>query len=482
MKRTRIAALVAAALALPSATFAAAPAAPAAPAAAPAPSPAPKAYTHRSEIVIERDGDVLMLNGSPLDHALIASNAHNVHGDAWKRWADEFSREMRSSVGTLYSQRVDARKIVKGAPYSAEIVTEMNQALPDGNVISRKSSGRIWRDAEGRTRQETASEGKQGSVHINDPVEGKRYIVSHEGKRAVELPAPKASDIAAREKERAEREAERAKERAERSKERAEREAERARERAEREAERAKERAARGDTVRNRQVVRAGGTEIRIEDGKVFIDGKEVPANERVERRSGTGKTVVVENGRITIDGKEMTPPIPPHPPVPGVTVHRYVGADGAERKEVHVQAIRTGDGRQIFIAPPPAPPAPGLEALASMPPIPPMPPMPGVQTLRFESTAKLGKGVTTNLGMRDFDGVKAEGRSTVWTIPAGEIGNRNPINITSETWYSPDLQVTVMSRYNDPRTGESVYRLANIQRAEPPADLFKAPEKVIRR
>jgi hypothetical protein len=66
------------------------------------------------------------------------------------------------------------------------------------------------------------------------------------------------------------------------------------------------------------------------------------------------------------------------------------------------------------------------------------------VQTLRFESTARLGKGVTTTLGTKDFDGVRAEGKSTVWTIPAGEIGNRNPIQVTSESWYAPDLQVTV--------------------------------------
>jgi hypothetical protein len=102
---------------------------------------------------------------------------------------------------------------------------------------------------------------------------------------------------------------------------------------------------------------------------------------------------------------------------------------------------------------------------------------MPGISTLRFESTARLGKGVTTNLGAKEFDGVRAEGKSTTWTIPAGEIGNRNPINILSETWYAPELQVTVYSRYADPRTGESIYRLAGIRRGEPAADLFTTPE-----
>ncbi|MBC8021587.1 MAG: hypothetical protein H7Y14_00615, partial [Burkholderiales bacterium] len=111
------------------------------------------------------------------------------------------------------------------------------------------------------------------------------------------------------------------------------------------------------------------------------------------------------------------------------------------------------------------------------VPPIPPMPMIPGVNTMRFESTSHLGKGTTSSLGTKDFEGVKAEGKSTTWTIPAGQIGNRNPINVTSESWYSPELQVTVYSRHNDPRTGESIYRLASVKRAEPEAHLFRVPE-----
>jgi len=463
MKRTSLAALVAATFALPASSLAASQRVSDTPRAE-----APKADVLR-ELVIEKNGDVLMFNDS-FTHPLIASNEM---GDAWKRWADDFSREMRSSVGTMFAHRVDGKKVVKGAPYSAEVVTEMNQALPDGNAITRKTSGRIYRDSEGRTRQETASDGKQPSVHINDPVEGKRYIAG-EGKRVIEMSVPKAADLAERERERAERAKQHAESAAERARQRAERDAERAKERAERMKERG------GETrSESRQVVRVGPTEIRIENGRTFIDGQEVTS--RFEKQSPSGKTVVVENGRITVDGKELRPPTPPAAPFPhGAVVHRHVTRDG-ERKEVHVQTIRTGDGREITIAPPPpVPPVPPVPGVA--PPMPPLPPMPGLQTLRFEGVGKLGKGVTTNLGVRDFDGVKAEGKSTVWTIPAGEIGNRNPINITSETWYSPELQVTVMSRYNDPRTGESVYRLANIQRSEPPADLFKAPEGAKRR
>jgi hypothetical protein len=45
-------------------------------------------------------------------------------------------------------------KVVKGAPYSADVVTETVQTLGDGNRIVRNSSSKIYRDSAGRTRRE----------------------------------------------------------------------------------------------------------------------------------------------------------------------------------------------------------------------------------------------------------------------------------------------------------------------------------------
>src|ERR1700694_3115739 len=39
-------------------------------------------------------------------------------------------------------------KLVKGAPYSAQAVTEMTQTLGDGNRIVNKSTASIYRDSE----------------------------------------------------------------------------------------------------------------------------------------------------------------------------------------------------------------------------------------------------------------------------------------------------------------------------------------------
>ena len=85
-------------------------------------------------------------------------------------------------------------------------------------------------------------------------------------------------------------------------------------------------------------------------------------------------------------------------------------------------------------------------------------------------------KAVTRELGERDFSGVRAEGNQRSYTIPAGEIGNRAPIEVSSETWYSPELQVTVYHKRSDPRSGEVVYRLDKLKRSEPPAALFSVP------
>ena len=82
----------------------------------------------------------------------------------------------------------------------------------------------------------------------------------------------------------------------------------------------------------------------------------------------------------------------------------------------------------------------------------------------------------TESLGRQTIEGVQAEGSRLTMTIPAGQAGNELPIHIVSESWYSPDLQTTVLSRHSDPRNGETVTRLTNISRSEPSRILFEAP------
>jgi hypothetical protein len=85
-------------------------------------------------------------------------------------------------------------------------------------------------------------------------------------------------------------------------------------------------------------------------------------------------------------------------------------------------------------------------------------------------------KTVTKELGTRDFGGIRAEGKLRSYEIPAGAIGNRNPIVVSDETWTAPDLQVTVYTKHSDPRSGDVVFRLENVKREEPAAALFTVP------
>jgi hypothetical protein len=86
------------------------------------------------------------------------------------------------------------------------------------------------------------------------------------------------------------------------------------------------------------------------------------------------------------------------------------------------------------------------------------------------------GEGTKTSLGTQTIGGVSAEGTRYTRTIPAGQIGNEKPIEIVTERWYSPDLQTVVMFKHSDPRSGETVFQLTNIQRQEPDASLFLVP------
>lgn len=82
----------------------------------------------------------------------------------------------------------------------------------------------------------------------------------------------------------------------------------------------------------------------------------------------------------------------------------------------------------------------------------------------------------TESLGRQTVEGLAADGTRTTQTIPAGQIGNEQPIQVVTEIWFSQELQAVVLSKRTDPRTGETVTRLASVSRSEPPHTLFEVP------
>lgn len=94
---------------------------------------------------------------------------------------------------------------VKNAPYTAVQVTEIVQTLADGSHITRKNTGAIARDSEGRTRQEMnisalgpwSSNGEAHTfVNINDPVAGVHYALETQNHIARKVTVPSSVQMA----------------------------------------------------------------------------------------------------------------------------------------------------------------------------------------------------------------------------------------------------------------------------------------------
>jgi hypothetical protein len=80
------------------------------------------------------------------------------------------------------------------------------------------------------------------------------------------------------------------------------------------------------------------------------------------------------------------------------------------------------------------------------------------------------------SLGTQTMEGLVVEGTRITMTIPQGAIGNDRPIKTVIEQWYSPELHLYVMTKNSDPRNGESITRLTEVNRGEPDAALFQVP------
>ena len=78
-------------------------------------------------------------------------------------------------------------------------------------------------------------------------------------------------------------------------------------------------------------------------------------------------------------------------------------------------------------------------------------------------------------LGTRSIEGVDTVGRRIIVTIPSSQIGGA-PIAIVEERWESAALKLLILSHLWDARRGTIDYWLHDIQRDEPPADLFVIP------
>ncbi|HEX5084039.1 MAG TPA: TonB family protein [Blastocatellia bacterium] len=343
------------------------------------------------------------------------------------------------SVFQFFSQEVSFdRNLVKGAPFSADIVSETIQVLPDGNRIFQRSEGRIYRDIQGRTRSERtyqlggSNEQKQ-VINIRDSVAGASYSLDPETriarKNTYYLAAPgltptdwiftppfnpnAPSD------------------------------------------------APRRSTI-NQLTPAADASNTPDQSKKLRVSGGVLqgtairkvqpayPAIARTVRASGPVQVQITisETGEV-IDAVAING----HPAL------RNAAQDAARQWMFNPTEI---SGTPVK--------AQGLLTFNFK--------LPDKEPVEGQITNKITKypARTENLGKRKIEGVECEGTRAVTTMPPGAIGNERPIETASETWYSPELQMTILSKRSDPRFGESIYQVTNIIRSEPEAALFQIP------
>jgi hypothetical protein len=292
--------------------------------------------------------------------------------------------EAFSAIGAGGAGGAIGVRTLKNAPYSAEIINERIQSLPDGNQIVKRTSQMSYRDSAGRTRNEARGEnGETRSITIFDAVDNTRLVLSPQSKTATKISFDR-------------------------------------------------------DFSKHIEAVREKA-KAAMKDLRATIVGRGGPGEEIVIHRS--------EGPRGS--GTEIREEV-------SVKVIRGEGADA--KKTSAIEFPRT---------PHPSISGPAGDLSGRLTPLGNL----------FQDRAWSSKATTKELGTKDIEGIRAEGKLRSYTIPAGEVGNKNAITVTTETWTSPELQLTVYSKHSDPRVGDTIYRLTNLKRAEPSLSLFTAPD-----
>jgi hypothetical protein len=79
-------------------------------------------------------------------------------------------------------------------------------------------------------------------------------------------------------------------------------------------------------------------------------------------------------------------------------------------------------------------------------------------------------------LGEKTVNAFVVEGTRSSYTIPAGKDHNDQPIVVTRESWYSPELKVVILVISDDPRSGSTKDELLDIVLGEPDVTQYRPP------
>jgi hypothetical protein len=101
--------------------------------------------------------------------------------------------------------------------------------------------------------------------------------------------------------------------------------------------------------------------------------------------------------------------------------------------------------------------------------PVPPQPP-----TFGPHSGAVLSQ--LQDLGEQTVGDTVLKGTRKVWTVSAAASGTGKELDVVDEYWYSPEFSVYLITHHEDPRTGEQIVAVKNVNRGQPDPALFLIP------
>ena len=413
-----------------------------------------KARTEKQDVIINREVKVITDETGSGERTMFFSHATPAGAVPGLSIGDG-----NFSFGAATTQlRIDA-KVVKGKPYSAEIVSEHIQTLGDGNRITRKSNASVARDSEGRTRQESilqaygpfaeAMKDLPRHISIYDPVARTTFMLNPKEKTAIKMPqlldirvenlmSGSAKDAAIRETKIT--------------------------------ASSPSEAVTISSTRPIPQIQRVSGGVLSAK--AINKVQPQYPATAKAAGAQGAVQVAITvnEKGEVLTADAVGGPPLLRDAASEAAHLWKFQPTE-IQGQPVKVQGILTFNFTLNDSA------APAISATEKIRTAVPNPGAMMNQDIRiFKGGDSKYEKKSEPLGKQNLEGVECEGTRSVMTIPAGELGNDNPINVITETWTSTDLQVTVLRKFNDPRFGEDIYRLTNISRSEPDKELFKVP------
>ncbi len=86
------------------------------------------------------------------------------------------------------------------------------------------------------------------------------------------------------------------------------------------------------------------------------------------------------------------------------------------------------------------------------------------------------GSFVHEDLGKQLVGGVETVGVRDARTYNPGVFGNDRKVTVEREAWYSPQLDLNLLSTRSDPRTGKQTFTATNVTMGDPDPALFELP------